>query len=613
MFDTTKKSLKELLADTQTGKLQLPDFQRGWVWDDDHIKSLLTSVSLSYPIGTIMLLQTGGDEVRFKSRPIEGIKSEGLANAENLILDGQQRLTSLFQALFSDKVVDTRDARKKFIKRWYYIDMRKAVDPHADREDAIISLSENRQLLNFRGEVIIDCSTPEKEYEALFFPLAKVFDSAPWRLEYQKYFWQSDPEKVMFFNTFESEVIQPLIGYHIPVIVLSKSTPKEAVCQVFEKVNTGGVSLTVFELLTATFAASDFDLRKDWQLREAQLRRRSTQTGRMLYPVLFGLQSDDFLQAVTLLMTWSKRKNMLASGKTPDEASGVSCKRKDILNLQLEDYRRWADSVTKGFEKAARLLQEEKVLTARDLPYRTQLVPLAAVYAVLGDSADNAGVRNKLVSWYWCGVFGELYSSAIETRIAKDLPEILDWMEGSVPPSTVGVANFVPSRLVSLKTRNSAAYKGLSALLMRDDGRDFITGKSIVERYDEDKVDIHHIFPADWCDKNGIDPHHRDSFVNKTPLSSGTNRKISNNPPSKYIIDIERLVGGATLMDEILYSHVIDPQLLRADQFDQFFNARQRALLERIAQAMGKPLETGLLADDESPEQFDVDEEIAEA
>ena len=71
-FDSTKTSLQELLARADSGKLQLPDFQRGWVWDDDRIKSLLASVSVSFPIGAVILLETGGEHIRFKPRPLTG-------------------------------------------------------------------------------------------------------------------------------------------------------------------------------------------------------------------------------------------------------------------------------------------------------------------------------------------------------------------------------------------------------------------------------------------------------------------------------------------------------------------------------------------------------------
>ncbi|WP_346796699.1 DUF262 domain-containing protein [Halomonas sp. Bachu 37] len=71
-FDSTKRSLPELLKDITTGKIQLPDFQRGWVWDDDHVQSLLVSIARSFPVGAVMLMETGG-EVRFETRPVEGI------------------------------------------------------------------------------------------------------------------------------------------------------------------------------------------------------------------------------------------------------------------------------------------------------------------------------------------------------------------------------------------------------------------------------------------------------------------------------------------------------------------------------------------------------------
>lgn len=75
MFDAISRSLSELLADVDDGRLQLPDFQRGWVWDDDHIKSVIGSVAKSFPIGAIMLLETGNEEIRFNPKPVEGVNT----------------------------------------------------------------------------------------------------------------------------------------------------------------------------------------------------------------------------------------------------------------------------------------------------------------------------------------------------------------------------------------------------------------------------------------------------------------------------------------------------------------------------------------------------------
>src|SRR5579885_774628 len=152
-FDSTKDFLQALLKDIQTGKTQLPDFQRGWTWDDAHIRSLLASISLSYPIGAVMLLETGNASVRFKPRSIEGAPSQALHSPDHLILDGQQRLTSLYLALMSGQSVLTRDIRGKDIRRWYYVDIAKALNPVIEREDALVALAEDRKVRNFRGEV----------------------------------------------------------------------------------------------------------------------------------------------------------------------------------------------------------------------------------------------------------------------------------------------------------------------------------------------------------------------------------------------------------------------------------------------------------------------------
>ncbi len=601
-FDSTKDYLSLFLADIAQGKTQLPDFQRDWLWDDQRIVSLLASISQSFPIGVVMMLETGSDAVRFKLRPVEGVPEESIrAEPERLILDGQQRLTALFQALQSGKAVATRDTRRQKTLRWYYLDMTKALNQDDERENAIISLPKNRRTRDFRGNVIDDYSSPDSEYAACLFPLAKVFNYADWRWGFNKY-WNYAPEKGELFDAFEQEIVKRFEQYQIPLILLKKGTPKKAVCQVFEKVNTGGVSLSVFELLTATYAADNFRLREDWDARQKQLAK---------HPVLEDIQSSDFLQAVTLLTTRDRREKALGQSVAADRAPGINCRREAILDL--EDYEAWADHATVGFEKAAKLLFSQKLFDSRDLPYRTQLTPLAAILATLGDRSEKDGVRAKLIRWYWCGVFGELYGGSIETRFANDLPEVLDWIDGGPEPATVVDANFAAVRLLTLRTRNSAAYKGLYALLLRNGAWDFLSGETIdVQMYSDDKIDIHHIFPRAWCLEKEVDANRCDSIVNKTPLSARTNRIIGGKPPSIYLPRIQRLAGiDESRMNQILQSHVIDPEAPRADDFEAFWKKREEALLDRIEKAIGKPIardmpvaeaETGETEEDEPDE-----------
>ena len=193
-FDSTKTPLHDLLANARAGKLQLPDFQRGWVWDDEHIKSLLASVSVSFPIGAVMLLQTGGENVRFKPRLLAGTDEALHTEPETLVLDGQQRLTSLYQALMSTSAVDTKDVRGKPIRRWYYLDMRQSIDPEADQEDAVLSVPDDRQVKSFGGQTTLDVATPECEYAAVVFPVNRIFDSAGWRQAYSEH-WKFTPTR----------------------------------------------------------------------------------------------------------------------------------------------------------------------------------------------------------------------------------------------------------------------------------------------------------------------------------------------------------------------------------------------------------------------------------
>ncbi len=265
-FHTNPFDLYKLLEDCQCGILQLPDFQRSWVWDEDRIKSLIASISRAFPVGALMSLDTGGP-VNFKPRPVEGAPIAARQVVPlSLLLDGQQRMTSLYQVTLRGKVVETVTPKNKKVKRWFYIDIRKALDPSVDREEAIVGVPEDRMVkANFGREIIFDLSSAQQEYASLMFPVSHVFDWDKWQDDFDKY-WPGDKYESMReeFRDFKRQVLENFKYYRVPVITLDRSTTKEAVCVVFEKVNTGGKALDAFELVTAMYAASGHELRKDW-------------------------------------------------------------------------------------------------------------------------------------------------------------------------------------------------------------------------------------------------------------------------------------------------------------------------------------------------------------
>ena len=570
---TNDRKITDLMATVHSGKTQLPDFQRGWVWDDNRIRALIASITNGYPVGAAMFLEYGNENIRFKYRTIEGSPSHDVTPDE-LILDGQQRLTSIYTSLYSDKAVNTRTEKGQEIKRYYYINMEKAIDCSFDRIDAILSVPESRQVTSeFGRKIDLDVSTASLEYEQKLFPLNIILDPnkyAKWQMGFMQHY-NYDPTASMLYTQFLTSVIVPMGQYTIPVITLDKDTPKEAVCQVFENVNTGGVSLTVFELVTAVFAMDDFRLRQDWDARQQKYFNGD---------LLSVTSATDFLTACTLLSSYKK-------GGT------VSCKKKDVLNLTLNEYKLYADSLSSGFVDAEMLLQEERIFSSRDLPYTTQLIPLAVLCTLLAENNQLkvASIKDKLKQWYWCGVFGEMYGGANETRYVYDVVGVMAWLnDPNRIPRTIQESYFNPGRLLSLQSRLSAAYKGVMALVFKNHCRDFISGQEMdFALYKSARIDIHHIFPKDYCEKQGYPKAKWNSVVNKTPISESTNREIGGIAPSQYLFRIEKKGQvSPDVLDLYLTTHFIDVVSCRTDDFDSYFRKRAVVILDAIEYATGK-------------------------
>jgi hypothetical protein len=332
--------------------------------------------------------------------------------------------------------------------------------------------------------------------------------------------------------------------------------------------------------MSASYCTDNFSLREDWKHRKAHLKS---------FKVLRHLRNTDFLQAVTLVASYSRRKSAIRAGMNIERIPAISCRRSDILKLSTEEYQTWADSVTRGFEDAARFLYSQKIFEANHLAYPIQLVALAAILTVVGEQAEREQVRSKLGHWLWAGMLGEMYTRGSETRVTHDLLEVPTFLSGSGLPTTLTFANFSVQRLLSVRKRYGALYQGLSALLRKEGAIDWSTGEEINDvLYFEQRVESHHIFPVSWCKKQGIKPQKYNSLVNRTPLAATTNKKIGSKPPSVYLKQFEMSGTSPTRLDEMLRSHAIDPMMLRSDDFQGFYAVRIEALMELVAKAMGK-------------------------
>lgn len=584
-FETPQFQLSEYVTWAREGKLQLPDFQREYKWDDERVRQLIVTVLRGHPMGIVMLLQTGNEQVRFKPKAIAGSGASEDTDPDWLLLDGQQRLTSLTQAFSSDGVVGTRDARGKLADRRYFVDVRVAVEGDDRIDDAVLSLpADGIERSNFGRDIVRDLSTEQKQIEEGIVPVSLFLDSfALFRLI-------SSMGEREIGDRFIRDVVQPTSAYRIPAISLDRKTSKAAVATVFEKVNTGGVPLTVFELLTSSFAGdaqhfaehgSDFRLKDDWaEIEEAFAH----------YPVLGDTRNIDFLQGISLLETLRRSRE-----STAQRRPAVSAKREDLLKLELRSYIAWRDDLRDGFLWAARFLVDQCIFDTRFLPYATQLVPLAVIRVLLGTRADAHGVQARLRRWYWSGVLGELYGSSTETRFARDVEQVPAWAVGEtdVLPLTITDAAFNEWRLYTLRTRVSAAYKGIYALQIAQGAKDWIANHRFdLQTHQDLATDIHHVFPKAWSTSHGIDRAQFDSIVNKTPLAARTNRAIGGVAPSQYLVRVERESQLPSAdVDTLLESHGLDPIAMRSDDFDRHFAHRREFLIGLIEEAMGSAVQ----------------------
>ena len=233
--------LKDLLKNIGLGKLQLPQFQRSWVWDDTRICKLLESLLSGFPMGAVLNLEYGS--VPFGYRLFTGVEDKYKSEIpDGLILDGQQRLTTLFQTLWSKQPVQTclPTNRDHEIKRYYYINIKEVVKDNADILDCILSLPEDKKLKeNIGRDVKLDLSTRASEIENCYFPVNLIYDQIEersWQIEFM-HFYSANVQMIQLYNQFVINFINPLQNYKLPVIQLDKSTKKEAVCQIFENVN----------------------------------------------------------------------------------------------------------------------------------------------------------------------------------------------------------------------------------------------------------------------------------------------------------------------------------------------------------------------------------------
>lgn len=551
--DTNPRTLKNLLVEIHDRNTALPNFQRDFVWDPGATQELIVSIANNYPAGSI--LRVRDNRLVFAAREFEGAPRLNGARHTFLILDGQQRLTSLYQAFYG--VGEHR----------YYLNLQKLIDGE-DFEDAIFHVRANTRWAREREDFTLQA-------QELLLPLSVLMGGVgflQWMFEVINLMPSLDDRTLMQDSLIRlnKKWFMPIDAYVFPVVTLSEETEPEALCTIFETLNRTGVKLSVFELLTARFWTQNINLRDLWD--------RAIEANAIIEE--FEVDPYYILQAIAL-----------ASRKSP------SCKRSDVLILTAQDINVWWPRVIEGLATGLSLLRDDcKVMLPKWIPYQTMIAPLAAVLAKAGlPMTPEAGAqREKLKRWFWCSVFGQAYESSPNTQAANDVDNLIEWFRDEQQfPAVISSFSFDPNILRDVTPRQRAIYRGTICLILGSGtgARDFFSQGIITGRLmNLEGIDDHHIFPVNFL-RNTLGVQFsrlRDCVLNRTLIDRTTNQKISDQAPSVYLAQIRATTGFP--FDSVLESHCLptgNDSPFWNDNFGSFLSWRQNRLWQEIQRVTG--------------------------
>lgn len=518
----------------------IPEFQRSFVWWRENVEQLLVSILEGYFIGTFLMLDTPADKPLFPFRTVEGLEyvnrsADPLKHTTvKVVLDGQQRISSLFYVLYEPPIPlkHAKNPTHFFLQLEYVLD--------GQTEDAVIGISvaDRRRMEEIKSAT--------KDGRSIPFSLMK--DSSQfyhWLYEEQQ-FLSSDEQK----KTIES-YYQRFAGFMVPVVGLSPETGKENIVNIFERINSTGVNLSLFDLAVARLYLKGVRLRESWELFE----QKDTAATSNIKP-------EFVLKIITIEI-----------GKEPKRSALLDA----IDELSKEQFEaQWNDATQSITMANGRITAPEGgygAFTNSWIPYTTMIVPLAAILHEIALRRGGEAFYRKLDRWYWASVFSNRYDNAADTKSFRDTKDVVRWFDNENPPAWL--TNVTPDSVdLYIDEPQSAIYRGLMCLIVLTGARDFINGQAAnLMRCQDD-----HIFPKSKFGKYA----HVNSILNRTLISS--NQVKSDKKPSEFIpLLLHNHNNDENRMLQTMRSHLISSEAyecMRHNDFEGFINARRTTFLQ---------------------------------
>ena len=536
--DNHNKKYESLFHDIDTGQIKLPMFQRDFVWDKEQSAALIDSILKGYPIGTFIFWKTKDELRSYKNLGNHKLPATPKGDYVHYILDGQQRITSLYAIRKGIRL--TKDGRE------------------VDYKDIFIDLNFDPAV---QDQIVVTEKLDGHDYESvhglLTRPLGDFYRTLP-------------PEVADKLERYKTK----LTGYDFSSITI-KDYPIEIACEVFTRINTGGKSLTLFEILVA----KTYDEAQNFDLAER-------------YDLLIDGNDED--------------RECLAAAKfdTLSEAVVIQClaaiilkavRSRDVLKIPKTTFIANWEPMKKALFLAVDFVRTElRIPVSQLLPYPAVMVPLAYFFHANGGKKpdiEKVGLLEQF--FYWSGSTFR-YSSATESKIAEDLMRMDTIARGEKPsyPLSELETNAEDIRVTDFRATN-AFCKTILCLLAYQAPKSFDTNGLVVLDNSNLKVassrNYHHFFPRKFLEerKPGSEAN---LIANITLVDAYSNKhKIGKKSPKTYIGSFAKKNKG---IDETLCSHLINDRSafgVDKDDYDLFIEKRSAA----IANALNAKLSCG--------------------
>ena len=472
------KHYPDLICEIEKGIIKIPRFQRGFVWSIEKTAELLDSILKGYPIGTFILWQTNQRINEIKEIGDFALPDTPEGTKVQYLLDGQQRITSLFAAYRGAKIQKT-DGKKI-----------------TDYKDIFVNLDSD--------DPIIVAEKPEGEkhvslYDVLNFSYKKG-------KEMEKKFDEDEMKKIDAYS-------EAFRKYKFSTVVLMKDDASSAI-EVFTRINTGGKTLTLFEIMSAkTYdEGQKFDMQAKWSEFAEKLEDIGYE----------GISSTVALNLISLIIR-------------------EDCRRKTILDLDKQDIiDKWDGAISALEESIDYLRKTYRIPVSQLLPYDSLLVPFAYFLYHNKQAPQRDYQRKYLKRFFWRAALSHRYQSATETKLAQDIASINLFLKKRprfYRDIRVDLGSEESLIDTNFSTSNSFCKAVLCLLAYRQpkdfqDNSTVILDNSSLKR--ANSKNYHHFFPKAYLKKNDVPGEN--SLMNITFASERPNKhKIRDRAPSDYI------------------------------------------------------------------------------